>query len=98
MSAGRSSTSKIRPNSAIDVETATPIPCSALTGPTSRLSMLANATAVPIEIVTEPCARAHPGYPVDDRRHHRQARPPAGDQPPAAHRRAHLGGHQRARL
>ena len=56
-STGRSSTSKIRPNSASDVDTCCPIPCSPLTGPTSRLTMLANATTVPIEASEPPCAR-----------------------------------------
>ncbi len=60
MSTGRSRTAKIRPNRAIDVDAATPMPCNAVAGPTSRLSMLVNATAVPIVIGAAPWANAMP--------------------------------------
>lgn len=60
ISTRRSSTSKIRPNSAFDVATFCPIVCIALAGATSRLSMLVNATTVPSEIGDAPFASASP--------------------------------------
>jgi len=98
MSTGRSSTAKIRPNSAIEVDAATPM----------HLQRRGRAEQ-PVEHARERDGRAdrdrrgavsegHTGDPVDDRRNHRETRPATGDQPLAAHRRGHLGVGQGARL
>ena len=59
-SSGRSSTSKMRANSAVEVAKLCPMVCIAVAGPTSRLSMLVNATTVPIVVGLAPPASMSP--------------------------------------